>query len=91
MKKYLCGLAFLPFLAAPALAAPPQAAASQPVALSDSQMDTVNAGFSLYEVDVSNTSLTVVSVYSDPINTYCNNFYLNISSPAFSLASQFGP
>ena len=83
MKRYFCALALLPFLAAPAFAAP--------VALNDSQMDNVNAGWSLFEKDYSNTSFTVVSVYSYPIDPYCGDFYINVVSPALSVASQFGP
>ena len=83
MKKFLCGLALLPFLTATALA--------QPAQLSESQMDSVTAGFRFLEVDVSNTSWTAVYVYQ-PHNTIpCGSCYLNISNPTISVASNFGP
>lgn len=85
MKTFLCGLAVLPLLTAGAMAQPLQ----QPMQLSDNQMDSVSAGFTLRETDVSNTSWTVVSIYSGPVT--CSSCYLNITSTPFSLASNFGP
>ncbi len=83
MKQLLCGLAMLPLLSAAALA--------QPATLSENQMDTISAGWSLYEVDCSNTSATVVSVYSHPGATKNPDVYLNIQSDAISITSAFGP
>jgi hypothetical protein len=51
MKKWLFGMAVLPFLAGVALA-------GQPMQLNDKQMDKVTAGFELFETDISNTSWT---------------------------------
>jgi hypothetical protein len=83
MKKLLCGLAALPFLTSVALA-------GQPTPLSDKQMDTVTAGWDLYEVDCSNTSVVVVSVYQRPSNSIgCPGCYLNINSSAISVAAAF--
>lgn len=88
MRKILYMLMSLPFLVATASAAPQQ--------LSDTQMDKVSAGF--LEIDVSNTSLTVLSLFFRPFllddspNTIgCPTCYLLIVSPAFSIASSFGP
>ena len=88
MKKVLSGLVALALLAAPALA--------QPTRLSDKQMDKVSAGH--FELDVSNTSVTMVSIWqraylTDPTpNTLtCSTCYLLIVTPTFSVSSQFGP
>lgn len=88
MKKFLVGLAVLPFLTATALA--------QPAQLSESQMDSVTAGFSFLEAEISNTSWTVVSVYegantANPNVLHCSSCYLLINNPAISVASNFGP
>ena len=83
MKKLLCGVAALPFLAGVALA--------QPLQLTSSQMDRVTAGFSLLETDLSNTSAVTVSVYqgSPPGSANglpsCASCYLDIESPAISV------
>ena len=84
MKKFLCGLAILPFMSAVALA--------QPAALTEPQMDAVTAGWTLHETDISNTSWTHVLVWSGiPSGDYCTSCYLNIVSPAMSIQSNFGP
>lgn len=87
MKKLLHSLAALPFLAG--------AAWAQPVQLSDHQMDKVNAGF--LEIDVSNTSLVIVSIFFRPFlmdetpNTIgCPTCYLLIVTPTFSIGAHFG-
>ena len=88
MKGLFGGLAALPFLAAAAMA--------QPLQLTDSQMDRVSAGF--LEVDVGNTSLTIVSIFQRPYltdptpNTIgCAGCYLLIVTPTISVAAHFGP
>jgi hypothetical protein len=93
MKKLLTGLAALPFLAGIALA-------GQPMQLTSTQMDQVTAGFSLDEVDNTNTSWTLVSAYEFPAviqgipSTDCpNGCYLDIATNGLglSVAAQFGP
>jgi len=83
MERVLCGLAALPLLAGAALAQPT-------VQLSDAQMDRVTAGFEIDEIDVSNTSVTIVKAYLTP-NTItlraCAGCYLLIESPALSVGS----
>lgn len=93
MKKVLMGLAALPFLAGAALAGQ----AGEPMQLTSQQMDKVTAGWSLWEVDKSNTSLTVVSVYQpngNHIPPLCNcsgsGYYINIDNFALSVASAIG-
>ena len=83
MKKLLCALAALPFLAGIALA-------DQPVQLNDKQMDKVTAGFTDFETIISNTSWTQVSIYSADL-TECPACYIQIDSRAFSVQSAFGP
>ena len=83
MKKLLCGLAALPFLAGIALA-------DQPIQLNDKQMDKVNAGFRDFETIISNTSWTQVSIYDGSL-TSCSACYLSILSRPFSVESAFGP
>ena len=56
MKRLFHGLAALPLLAGTVLA--------QPMQLTDKQMDKVSAGF--LEIDRSNTSLVVVSLFFRP-------------------------
>lgn len=82
MKKFLCGLALLPFMTAVATA--------QPAALNENQMDSVTAGWTLLETDVSNTSWTQVGVWTD-LPHYCSSCYLNVSSMGINVASNFGP
>jgi predicted signal transduction protein with EAL and GGDEF domain len=80
MNKLLYGLAALPFLASAAMAQPP-------VQLSDSQMDKVTAGWSLTEMDVSNTSVTLVAVYPAAVPAACATCFLDIRTPAISVQS----
>jgi hypothetical protein len=80
MKRLLFGLALLPFLSL--------AAHAQPSQLSESQMDGVTAGFGLVEHDISNTSTSAISIYKGPI--VCQTCYLNITSTAVSVVSNFG-
>jgi hypothetical protein len=90
MRKLLCGLAALPFLAGAALA-------DQTLQLSDTQMDKVTAGFDLSVIERSNTSWTQISIYETGRLLGCNQCYLVIggtgspSSRAFSVQSAFGP
>jgi len=89
MKKLLHALAALSLLAAPAW--------GQPIQLSDKQMDKVSAGF--LEVDRSNTSLTVITMWfrpsirdeETPNFIACTKCYLLIVTPTFAIASNFGP
>jgi hypothetical protein len=86
MKKLLCGLAVLPLLSATAFAQPDvRMSGSQPVLLNEAQMDTVTAGWSLRELDVSNTSVTFVSVYGPPVS--CTGCYLDLDSRALQVDS----
>ena len=69
MKKFVIGLAVLPFLAGVSLA-------GQPQALTDQQMDKVSAGFDFFEMDVNNVGTTVVAadlpnVFGPPSNATC--------------------
>lgn len=90
MKKLLCGVAALPFLAGVALA-------GEPMQLNDGQMDNVTAGFDLSVIEKSNTSWTQVSIYETGTLLPCNQCYLviggagNAVSRAFSIQSAFGP
>ncbi len=95
MKRLLCVLTVIPFLSAAALAhAAPLL--SQPVQLSDSQMDVVTAGFTFQEEDMSNTSWTQVRVWqaaqmTGGNNIICGKCYIMVNSPALSIGSAFGP
>jgi hypothetical protein len=104
MTKLLYGLAALPLLIGVASAETPKstAAAKKPTQLSEKQMDKVTAGWRLLEIDTSNTSWTLVSVYSGSLPEpaapgatavpgSCPNCYLSMSSPALSIYSAFGP
>lgn len=85
MKKLLLGLATVPFLAGMALA-------QQPIQLSNQQMDKVTAGWSLQEIDLSNTSNVALGVWAPlPADATLTNPYLLIKSQAFNIAAQFGP
>jgi hypothetical protein len=85
MRRLLYGLAALPLLAGVAMA-------QEPMKLSDQQMDKVTAGWDLRELDISNTSVTLVAIYQRPSNTIsCGSCFLLINNPAFSVASAFGP
>jgi hypothetical protein len=93
MKKFLCGLAVLPFLSTVALAQPANVgSATQPMRLSENQMDSVTAGFSLREADISNTSWTAVSVWEPGGNALpaCASCFLVIQNPSLSIESLFG-
>jgi len=94
MKRFLFGLAALPFLAGVSLAA-------QPVPLNDKQMDVVTAGFDDHERIVQN--LGVVEVWiNNPAVPCAAGAYLCIAGTAFvgspgpavqsfQLQAQFGP
>ena len=71
MKTFLCGLAAFLFLSSAAAARP------TPAQLSDTQMDSVTAGFTFQEEDVSNTIM-------------CGRCYIKVNSPALSVGSAFG-
>ncbi len=99
MKKLLFGLAALPFLTGVAFAGSPVTPnqAPVPVALTDSQLDNVTAGFSFFEHDITNTSSTWVLVNQGGVLT-CSTCYLNVidywygtGQPHVQIASQFGP
>ncbi|HLG85838.1 MAG TPA: hypothetical protein VKZ79_01425 [Alphaproteobacteria bacterium] len=88
MKRIFGALSALPFFAATGLA--------QPLPLSNDDLDRVNGGF--LEIDQSNTSLTVVSIFQRPYlldptpnQIGCTTCYLIINTPTISIASQFGP
>ena len=81
MNKLLYGFALLPFFSAAALA--------QPAQLDERQMDSATAGWSLFEIDYSNTSATAISIYGASL--YCPSCYLSINSNAVSIVSTFGP
>lgn len=89
MNRRVCGLAAASLLMS-------GTAVAQPVQLSNSQMDNTTAGF--LEIDRSNTSYTVVSLFQTPnmfvpfLNTVdCSNCYLLIETPRLSVGSRFGP
>jgi len=96
MKKFLIGLAALPFLAGAALA-------GQPTPLADNQMDMVTAGFDFFEVDINNVGTKVVAINNPSLGgtaggCVLNGCFLNIhgtSYPSglqsFQLQAQFGP
>jgi hypothetical protein len=84
MKKFVSALAVIPlFISA--------AAVAQPAQLSESQMDSVSAGFRFFEVDVGNTSWTAVSVWQPRNVINCPACYLEVSNPSLSISSAFGP
>jgi hypothetical protein len=58
MKKFVLGLAVLPFLAGMSLA-------GQPQALTDQQMDKVAAGFDFTETDINNVGALSIQI-NDP-------------------------
>jgi len=105
ITKLLYGLAALPLIVGVASAETPKstAAAKKPAQLNEKQMDKVTAGWRLTEIDVSNTSWTLISVYSGslptgnvgtttvPVTGSCPNCYLSLASPALSIYSAFGP
>ena len=88
MKTFLCVLMVVPFLSATALARPMQ--------LSDGQMDSVAAGFTFQEEDMTNTSWTQVRIWQAAQevggnNIICGKCYIMVNSPALSVGSAFGP
>ena len=101
MIKLLAGVAALPLLAGVAFAQPSAPlsdrastkpvqtamAAKKPMQLTEKQMDKVSAGWTLLEVDIGNTSITAVSVWQPDNHIECASCYLNIYSPALSIAS----
>jgi len=101
MKRFLFGLAALPFLAGVSLAA-------QPAPLSDTQMDRVTAGFDFTELERQNTGWVAVGVNAPapaptpvpPTTTtpgsgipYINvvNTYFGSGAIAMQTVSGFGP
>ena len=91
MKRFLFGLAILPFVAGVSLAA-------DPVALSDKQMDKVTAGFDFTETEISNTSWVRVGVDVAPLGPCPAPCYLQIAGTqytptirSFQVQAQFGP
>jgi hypothetical protein len=90
MKKWLFGLAVLPFLAGVSLA-------GQPAPLSDTQMDKVTAGFDFLEVTIQNLGSKIVAINLPPLLP-CTGCFLNIQGTpfpdgrqSFQLQAQFGP
>lgn len=92
MKRLLMSVAVLPFLAGMAMA-------GSPAPLTDQQMDKVTAGFDLFEVDVSDTSSTLVAVNQLDLGP-CTDCYLHVAGTAWpsvpglrslQVYSQFGP
>jgi len=95
MKRFLYGLAALPFLAGVSLAA-------QPVPLTDTQMDKVTAGFDFHEVEIQNTGWVSVGV-NEPAPTpagpitppvaylVVTNRYFGSGAIAMQTATGFGP
>jgi len=106
MREILYGLAALPLIAGFALAEPANQSkdsktresktpARMMMQLTDPQLDKVNAGHFLIEVE--NTGLVAVSIWTRPFLTdptpnfiSCNDCYLVISTPTISLASSIG-
>lgn len=103
MKRFLFGLAALPFMAGVSLAA-------QPVPLNDTQMDRVTAGFDFIETEVQNTGVVEVRVNQPATATVvggtttysaapCANCYLNVvntyyndpTTIAMQTMAKFGP
>ncbi|HJU19093.1 MAG TPA: hypothetical protein VJ770_21770 [Stellaceae bacterium] len=90
MKKLLLGLAVLPFLAGVSMA-------GSPTPLTNQQMDKVTAGFDFFELDITNTSATIVAADLPDLGT-CSTCYLHVSGTAYPVGvrslqvySQFGP
>jgi hypothetical protein len=99
MKRFLFGLAALPFLAGVSLA-------GQPVPLSDTQMDRVTAGFDFAELKIQNGGTVLVAINLPALSPDANGnpgcaltgCFLEIEGtpyPAgvrsFQLQAQFGP
>ncbi len=94
MKRFIHGLAALPFLAGVAWAHDP--VRLEPVRLTSQQMDKVNGGH--LEIDVSNTSTLTISLFgraylTEPTGNHisCSSCFLVINSPTFAIAAKFGP
>jgi hypothetical protein len=93
MNKSLIGLAALPLLANAALA-------TQPVSLSDKQMDGVTAGFDFVEIDVTNTGIVGIGI-NQPLATnfsgvtpylnVVNTWFQNSTVDAMQTVAIFGP
>lgn len=88
MRKLICALA------ASLLAS--GAAFAQPTELSGPDLDKVNGGF--LEIDTSNTSYVVISIFQRPYmmdatgnSLTCSGCYLMISTPTISVGARFGP
>ena len=92
MKRFLIGLAVLPFLAGVSLAA-------QPVPLTNAQMDAITAGFDFIEVDTTNIGVVGVAVNAAAPAATCSNCYLNVvntyyndpTTIAMQTVAKFGP
>ena len=92
MKRFLFGLAALPFLAGVSFAA-------QPVPLNDTQMDRVTAGFDFLETEVQNTGVVEIRVNQAAPAATCSNCYLNVvntyyndpTTIAMQTMAKFGP
>jgi len=89
MRKWLIGLAVLPFLAGVSLA-------GQPQPLTDQQMDKVSAGFDFEEIDVNNVGATGVSVNGElkfPVGSFVAITGTTYPSgvQSFELFAVFGP
>jgi len=94
MKKFVIGLAVLPFLAGVSLA-------GQPQPLTDQQMDKVAAGFDFAEMDVNNVGTTIIMVNHAPAlaaGESCSSCFVSISGTpyasglnSFQLFAIFGP
>jgi hypothetical protein len=84
MKKLLCGLAALPFLAGVALA-------GESMQLSDKQMDKVTAGFDLTAIEISNTSWTQFNTSFAGTLVPCSLCYLTILSSHLQVESAMAP
>jgi len=90
MKRFLFGLAALPFLAGVSLAA-------EPVPLTDKQMDKVTAGFDFVEVSVQNLGTVILGIDVAPAACAAGTFLCirGTAFPAgvqsFQLQAFFGP
>jgi len=91
MKRFLFGLAALPFLAGVSLAA-------DPVPLTDKQMDRVTAGFDFVEVDIQNGGTVAVGINVPPAGCAATAYLCIAGTPyaggalrSFQLQAFFGP
>ena len=89
MKRLISGLAAAALLAG-------GSAVAQPTELSGAELDQVNAGF--LEIDTSNTSYVVISIFQRPYlldptdnSLTCSGCYLRIVTPTISVGARFGP